>query len=93
MAVDLLGNTVVAARSRNRVNQGQMSDEDITVVKYDPAGQRLWSRRYAGAGGQLDSPVAIKTDANGNVYVFGTEFGGYSSWYNLVTIKYAPDGT
>jgi hypothetical protein len=93
VTADLQGNTVVAARSRNTVNSGQMGDEDITVIKYDPAGQRLWTRRYAGPGGQLDAPVAVRADANGNVYVFGTEFGGYSSWYNFVTIKYAPDGT
>jgi hypothetical protein len=89
LTVDGDGNTIVAVKSGNPTGS---EDYDILTVKYDSAGQRLWTRRYAGAGASTDTPAAVRADANGNVYVFGTEHGGPSSHYNFVTVKYAPDG-
>src|SRR5690606_35656330 len=46
---------------------------DLSIAKYDAAGQLLWAR---GAGGAGDDIVEIiETDADGNVYLAGTSRG------------------
>lgn len=48
---------------------------DWYVVKYDPLGAVVWSRSFAGAGGQNDTATDIARDADGRIYVAGTSIG------------------
>jgi uncharacterized delta-60 repeat protein len=87
LAVDNSGNVYVAGSS-----EGDGTDYDYVVVKYDPAGKKLWQARYNGAENSLDSVEAMAVDAAGNVYVTG-ESDANSQGDNYVTIKYGTDGT
>ena len=90
MAVDGQGNTLVTGTS---IVPGSSEDTDISTVKYDPAGQQLWARTFAGVGNYKDWATDIAVDAAGNVYICGSSWRGSAFSYDLVTIKYSPDGT
>ena len=59
------------------------------IVKYDAAGHLRWVRFHNVVTGVPDNPLAITTDARGNVYVASTEG---SSSYDIVVLKYSPSG-
>ncbi len=90
VAVDAQGNTYVAATSGS-ANGG---DTDITLIKYSPAGEQLWSASYVGEGNYKDWASDVKTDAAGNVYVVGTSWAAAfpGSEYDIVTLKYNASG-
>ena len=85
IAVDPVGNTFLAGCSRNGF------DEDILVVKQDPAGVVLWSRRYNGPGHRNDRSNALTIDNLGNVYVAGT-VSGLGANLDFVTLKFDTNG-
>ena len=58
---------------------------DYATVKYDPAGNLLWTRTYDGGG--EDVPAGVAVDGAGNAWVTGT------SGADVVTLKYDPSGT
>lgn len=61
-----------------------------------PVGQEVdqaWAQRYTGPGNGTDDPRGIITDTNGNVYVTGMSWSGTNTQYDIVTLKYAADGT
>ena len=89
VATDAQGNTYVAGTS----DAGAGGDLNISLVKYAPDGTQLWEREYAGSGDGKDWATAIRVDSEGSVYVSGTTWGGAVYEYDLVTIKYAADGT
>ncbi|MBK8497853.1 MAG: SBBP repeat-containing protein [Flavobacteriales bacterium] len=76
-------------------------DDDLFVVKYDPAGNVIWVR---GAGAGLDDKAnAVTTDTVGNIYVTGyfyspaITFGTYTltnagNVGDVFVVKYDPDG-
>jgi uncharacterized delta-60 repeat protein len=74
---------------------------DIVTVKYDDKGSRLWEKTWDGT--LDDVPVAISLDDAGNAYVVGSANGGHFTLEgetsdlplprDVVTIKYAADGT
>lgn len=49
---------------------------DVFLVKFNPAGNRLWATYYGGAGDEEDPNVA--TDATGNVYLAGDTYSSDS---------------
>ncbi|MEO0226010.1 MAG: SBBP repeat-containing protein, partial [candidate division WOR-3 bacterium] len=65
---------------------------DYVTIKYGPAGESLWLKRYNGPADSHDEVRAMAIDANGNVYVTGGSVGSGSSW-DCTTIKYTPSGT
>lgn len=50
------------------------SDGSTALIKFDPSGNPLWAKTYGGVTGAVSSdgwPCSIKTDLNGNSYLWG----------------------
>lgn len=82
--VDASGNSYVTGAS-----PGSGTGLDYVTIKYDPNGNQLWARRYNGPLSSTDSPLDMKIDRDGNVYVTGKSMG--TGW-DYVTIKYDTSG-
>ncbi|MHA2274349.1 MAG: SBBP repeat-containing protein, partial [Candidatus Kariarchaeaceae archaeon] len=87
LAVDVSGNIYVTGYST-----GSGTNYDYATIKYDPAGNEQWVKRYDGPGNSGDSATDLAVDASGNVYVTGSSFGGLETGTDYATIKYDPDG-
>lgn len=85
--VDNLGYVYVSGYSR-----GDTTYNDIATVKYNSSGVQQWVVRYNGPGNRGDSAIAMVVDNIGNVYVTGTSWGGASTGYDYITIKYNSSG-
>ncbi|MCS6923692.1 MAG: hypothetical protein NZM10_04875, partial [Fimbriimonadales bacterium] len=77
--VDSAGSVYVAGYST-----GFGTGLDYTLIKYNPAGTRLWVRRYDRSNGE-DRPVKMLLDASG-AYLTGSSAGDY------LTLKYDLNG-
>ncbi len=84
VAVDGAGNVYVTGSSWG-INY------DYATIKYNSAGDTLWLRRYNGPGNNKDVAYTLAVDGAGNVYVTGQSKNAGGN-YDLVTIKYTPDG-
>ena len=83
VAVDGAGNLVVAGAFHGIVDFGggpltsagfgSEGLEDIFMVKFDPAGYHLWSKRFGDADSQTGAYVAV--DESGNIFSSGGFFG------------------
>ncbi len=83
LAVDDAGNAYVTGESGFGLNT------EYATVKYSPAGDTLWVRRYEGSGVDSQSiAYAINVDNGGNVYVSGGSKGSGSN-FDYATIKYS----
>ena len=60
------------------------SDSEIVTMKYTPAGNEEWIAKYSYGSGTTNSPVAIKVDKTGNVYVVGTSSWGGQSVFTVI---------
>jgi hypothetical protein len=87
VAVDRVGNSYIAAVSDN----GYGTSLDYLTIKYDSAGETLWTRRYDGPAHADDEANAVATDGSGNVLVTGYA-KAIGSWQQCTTIKYGPAG-
>jgi uncharacterized delta-60 repeat protein len=87
VAVDGSGNTYVTGRS-----YGAGTDSDYATIKYCPAGDVAWVRRYDSPDHGYDTAWAIAIDAAGNVYVTGAASGNGSYDTDCATLKYDPAG-
>lgn len=68
-------------------------NRDILTIKYDAAtGNRLWVRKYNGAGNGGDYGFAIAVNAAGEVYVTGRSDVGSGNGQKYTTIKYDAAG-
>jgi len=69
---------------------------DIVVIKYSPAGKRLWRKAYNGPQNLDEEPADLILDTAGNVYVSGSSAVGPApgggTFYGLVTLKYDAAG-
>jgi len=88
IAVDDAGNVYVTGNSAGLVDP--YMTQDYATVKYGPDGTQLWVCRYD-QGMDDDRAHAVAVDAEGSVYVTGGSY--YSGRHDVVTIKYASDGT
>jgi uncharacterized delta-60 repeat protein len=86
LALDMDGNVHVTG-GITRLNTGM----DYTTYKYTPDADRIWKKTYNGTGIGPDQASAISVDANANVYVTGTSWGGVSR-DDYATVKYGEDG-
>ncbi|HDR00104.1 MAG TPA: hypothetical protein ENN51_07475 [candidate division WOR-3 bacterium] len=87
LALDAAGNILVTGGSTSHG-----SGTDFTTIKYSPAGETLWVRRYDGPAGGPDWANGIALDDDGNVYVTGSSRGETTD-DDFATVKYDADGT
>jgi hypothetical protein len=66
--VDAGGNVYVTGISQNGAQGGS---EDVFTIKYDSAGNQLWTNRYNSPVNDSDEGFEVEIDAAGNVYVLG----------------------
>lgn len=93
MTVDHSGNVYVTGFAGGGSTGSADSYADITTIKYNPLGDTLWKKTFAGAGTSSDMANMIAVDNLGNVYITGTTYADTSAEENIVTIKYAANGT
>jgi hypothetical protein len=86
MAIDHAGNVIVTGGSTNTG-----TGVDYTTVKYSPAGDTLWVRRFNGTASGTDWAYAVAVDASNNVYVTGSSQDTATDM-DYVTIKYDASG-
>ena len=90
VTLDAAGNAIVTGYTV-RASNGDTTG--LIVLKYDPAGNLLWQDVIASAFGYASRAT---TDSAGNIYVLGRAFltnASGNATNDVVTIKYAPDGT
>jgi len=69
-----------------------LQDANYFVLKYDEAGDSLWSRQYDHyPAHDEDVLAAVAVDGAGNVYATGTSFDD-STDFDVATIRYQADG-
>ena len=86
ICLDKIGNVYVTGSSIG-VNTGL----DYVTIKYNPAGDSLWIRRFNGISTGSDDAAAIALDDYGNVYVTGSSMNNYDN-FDYVTVKYSTNG-
>jgi hypothetical protein len=84
---DRNGNIYVAGAIRD-----ESSNFDVSVVKYNADGRKLWATTYAGPAGSDDTPAAVEVDTQGRVAVFGSTTNASSRWLFL-TVQFDASGT
>jgi hypothetical protein len=86
VGVDASGNVYVGG------SEGNPSDINYLVLKYDSQGRQLWVDTYFDSGQYHQNRVnALAIDSQGNVIVTGEGIGVEGSW-NYLTIKYSSAG-
>ena len=88
VALDAQGNAYVVGHSETHFTLF-----DYLVVKFDPAGQEVWTRTYDGGGGQFDEATAVSVDRSGHIYVTGGASLEAGQPRDFATLKYDPSGT
>ena len=85
--IDNSGNSYITGFTTNLI-----SNRDITTIKYNSAGVRLWASYYNGSTTGNDEAYAITVDNAGNVYVAGSSYGNNTN-KDIVLIKYNSSGS
>jgi hypothetical protein len=92
VVVDGSGNSYVTGASLK--DAAHNFNEDIILIKYDPAGVQVWAREFDETGDATfgsDVPFWLALDPLGNVIVTGKSFLN-GSGTRFVTLKYDPNG-
>jgi hypothetical protein len=71
---------------------GTGASSDYVTIKYNSAGDSLWTRRYDGPGAGEDHPVAIAVNDSLNLYVTGWSKGA-GTGFDYATLRYNSDGS
>ncbi len=94
---DPAGNVIAAGHTYGGLDgNGNAGNIDLFVVKYDPAGNWLWTRQRGTP--TWDYANAVAADGAGNIYVGGQSYGGLDgntnrgSW-DLILLKFDAAGT
>ena len=61
------------------------------IIKYSPAGKRLWVRAFGSSTLIPDASQSVAVDRHGNIYVAATEYDPATS-YNIALAKYSSSG-
>ncbi len=85
--VDTVGNVLVTGFSFRTT-----TDYDYVTIKYNSAGDTLWTRSYNGPADNVDKANDLAVDDLGNIYVTGYSYGGSGTNNDFVTIKYNASG-
>ena len=80
---DDLGNIFVTGFSTSLT-----SSADYATINYSSSGDTTWIRRYDGPASNDDRASSLACDNLGNVFVTGKSYGGSSTNFDFVTIKY-----
>lgn len=90
------GDAVAIAPSGNVYVAGTDRDSaysyDIILLKYSPAGKKLWARRYDGPAGLDDWARALVVDGSDNAYIAGTSQTTVAGLRGAVALKYSRKG-
>jgi hypothetical protein len=86
IAIDDSGNVYVAGTSG-----GSGTLTDYATIKYYSNGDTAWVRRYNDPLNRDDGACCIAVGDSGYVYVTGASYGA-RGYYDIVTIKYHPNG-
>jgi len=81
MVLDNFGNVYVTGSSSSS------TFNDYVTIKYNPAGDQQWVKRYNGTGSNDDAAVAIAIDNSLNLFVTGSSWSAANIDY--LTIKYS----
>jgi len=93
ISTDASGNIFIAGQSD--ADPSFSTNYDFVTVKYSSTGTFQWASYKAGSGGGEDSPEAITTDANGNVFTAGRFDADITSGVNddMMVVKYDAGGS
>src|SRR3989344_1115721 len=95
VAIDSNGNAYVAGEIGGVLDdQTNAGGTDAFVVKYDSAGNRIWTKLYGVAGSDTANGVAV--DVASNVYITGKTVGGnvfLAKYPQVETVAVAPTTT
>lgn len=80
VVVDSAGNVYVTGQST-----GATTGRDFLTIKYNPAGDTVWTRRYSSNGAAYDSAAGIACDPRGFVVVTGA---ATATSLDILSIKY-----
>ena len=86
-ALDQNGN-IIAAGYTNSFGYGTTN---VLLQKYDSLGNLLWSTTWGGSTSDAASSVA--TDKNNNIYLVGSTSSYGSGWYDVLILKFNPNGS
>jgi hypothetical protein len=75
VSADALGNVFVTGSTQGGLTGSTVASYDAFVLKYDAAGNLLWSRQPGTAG--YDESHAVAADRSGNVYLAGATTGSF----------------
>jgi len=88
VVTDNTDNVYVTGRS-----EGITSYDDYLTIKYNAAGTLQWTARYNGSANDNDEAKSLSVDTAGNCFVTGIAFGGSSTGFDMVTVKYNTSGS
>jgi len=86
IGLDAYGNIYVAGKS-----MGENSNFDMLLLKYNPAGEKIWAARYDGPAGGKDLISAMAVAHDGCVYLTGCRAADARN--DFTTLKFNSDGT
>lgn len=66
-------------------------DRNFCTIKYDAAGNKVWTKMLNGPNSDTDEPIGIAADGSGNIYVVGRSKNAANN-YDIFIIKYNPAG-
>ena len=96
VAVDASGNSYVAGSTRGGLDGNTSAGAyDLFLAKYDPSGNKQWTRQFGSATNDLARDIEV--DSAGNIYVTGGlgrsyAQGNSSSYFGAFLAKFDTDG-
>ncbi|MGA2669569.1 MAG: SBBP repeat-containing protein, partial [Ignavibacteria bacterium] len=87
MKIDNMGNIYATGTS-----DGQGTGTDIVLIKFDPAGDTLWVKRFNGPFNSNNNATCMDVDSSGNIYVGGGSWSPDFMDNYYVALKYNSSG-